>query len=52
VSVDRFTKDEHKNSKQPKLQAMLMKTLMILPASGVLVHPENCGFSAQIAKFW
>jgi len=50
MSVVRFTKAESKNSKHPKLQTTLMKTLMILPASAVLVHPENCGFSAQIAS--
>jgi len=52
MSVERFTKAEHKNSKPPKLQATLTKTLTILPAFAVVVLPENCGFSAQIAKLW
>ena len=52
MPVERFTKAECKNSKPPKLQTTLTKTLTILPAFAVLVHPENCGFSAQIAKLW
>jgi hypothetical protein len=50
MPVERFTKAERVNSKHPKRQATLMKTLTILPASAVLVHPENCVFGAQIAS--